>query len=374
MVNLTIKNLTKKYGGATAVKNLDLNVRDKEFTVLVGPSGCGKTTTLMAIAGLIPIDGGEIWFGDELVTSPSRDIFKLPQERGVAMVFQDYAIYPHMTVFGNMAFPLKIRKVSKSEIKTKVKKAAQLLEIDHLLDRKPKELSGGQRQRVALGRAMVRDPMIFLMDEPLANLDAKIRVHARRELKKLQQELGVTTVYVTHDQVEAMTMGDKIAIMNDGILEQVGTPSETYRNPRCTFAAGFIGSPPMNMLNGSLVEKNGNIMIDLGFFAYELVNRTKEVMKRAKKSEVTLGIRPESVAIMKKSQKNSFKAKVVHIELTGRDYHIHLKVGENTLVAIASPPHDLGVGDEVWLSFDKKEIYIFDRKSGGALLQLQGFP
>ncbi|MEA1963940.1 MAG: ABC transporter ATP-binding protein [Candidatus Aerophobetes bacterium] len=368
MAGLTVKGLTKKYGETRAVENLYLKVKDKEFVVLVGPSGCGKTTVLNSIAGLIEINEGEIWFGDELVTSPEQGISKIPQKREVAMVFQDYAIYPHMTVFGNIAFPLEIRKVNKHEIEARVKKTAQLLKIDNLLNRKPTSLSGGQRQRIALGRAIVRGPKIFLMDEPLANLDAKLRVHARVELKKLQQELGVTTIFVTHDQVEAMTMGDRIAVMNEGHLEQMGTSTELYHNPRSKFVAGFIGSPPMNMLDGSLVEKNGNIVIDLEFSIYVLPKRMKELMKRATPSEVTLGVRPENIVIMKKSQKNSFEAKVVHIEPMGRESNVYLEAGGNPFIAIRDSTQDLKAGDEVWLSFDKEKIHIFDRKSGGALL------
>jgi multiple sugar transport system ATP-binding protein len=369
MTDLIIKNLSKKYRETIAVENLNLKVKDKEFVVLVGPSGCGKTTVLNSIAGLIEIDEGEIWFGDELVTSPRDDIFKIPQKREVAMVFQDYAIYPHMSVFGNIAFPLEIRKIGKFEIEERVKKIAQLLKIDHLLERKPKELSGGQRQRIALGRAMVRGPKLFLMDEPLANLDAKLRVHARVELKKLQQELGVTTIFVTHDQVEAMTIGDKIAVMNNGHLEQMGMPIELYYNPRNKFVAEFIGSPPMNMLDGSLVEKNGNIEIDLGISSiYRLSKKIKELVKRTTPLEISLGVRPENITIIEKKQPNSLKAKIVYIELIGKEFNVHLEVGGNFLIAIRSFVEDLKVGDEVWLSFDEEKIHIFDRESSKALL------
>jgi multiple sugar transport system ATP-binding protein len=369
MTDLIIKNLSKKYRETIAVENLNLKVKDKEFVVLVGPSGCGKTTVLNSIAGLIEIDEGEIWFGDELVTSPRDDIFKIPQKREVAMVFQDYAIYPHMSVFGNIAFPLEIRKIGKFEIEERVKKIAQLLKIDHLLERKPKELSGGQRQRIALGRAMVRGPKLFLMDEPLANLDAKLRVHARVELKKLQQELGVTTIFVTHDQVEAMTIGDKIAVMNNGHLEQMGMPIELYYNPRNKFVAEFIGSPPMNMLDGSLMEKNGNIEIDLGISSiYRLSKKIKELVKRTTPLEISLGVRPENITIIEKKQPNSLKAKIVYIELIGKEFNVHLEVGGNFLIAIRSFVEDLKVGDEVWLSFDEEKIHIFDRESSKALL------
>jgi len=368
MASLTIKGLTKKYGEMAAVENLDLEVKDKEFVVLVGPSGCGKTTTLNSIAGLVEIDEGEIWFGDELVTSPERGISKIPQKRGVAMVFQDYAIYPHMTVFGNIAFPLEIRKVNKREIEARVKKAAQLLEIENLLNRKPKALSGGQRQRIALGRAMVRDPKIFLLDEPLANLDAKLRVRARVELKKLQQELGVTAIFVTHDQVEAMTIGDRIAVMNDGHLEQMGTPAELYHNPRNRFVAGFIGSPSMNMLAGKLKEKDGALVIDLNFCVYELFEKARELMEKTTLSEVILGIRPENVVITKESKGNPLEATVVYIELTGKESNVHLEAGGSPLIAIRSSTQDLRAGDKVWLSFDEEKVHVFEQKSGKALL------
>jgi ABC-type sugar transport system ATPase subunit len=263
LVKVIIKDLTKNYGEVQAVKNLDLTIDDKEFFILLGPSGCGKTTALLCIAGLLKPDRGEIWFDGELVTSPQRDVYLPPQQRQVAMVFQDYALYPHMTVFKNIAFPLEVGQRGSSEIRERVKATAELLSISQLLDRKPKQLSGGQRQRVALGRAIVREPRIFLMDEPLANLDAQLRVHMRVELKKLHQKLGTTTVYVTHDQVEAMSLGDRVAVLNDGLLQQVGAPGELYDAPNNAFVASFIGSPPMNMLNGKLVEKEGSLTVEL---------------------------------------------------------------------------------------------------------------
>lgn len=368
MASLTIKGMTKKFGETAAVENLSLKVKDKEFVVLVGPSGCGKTTTLNSIAGLVEIDEGEIWFEDELVTAPEQGISKMPQEREVAMVFQDYAIYPHMTVFGNMAFPLEIRKIDKREVEARVKKAAQLLEIEELLHRKPNALSGGQRQRIALGRAMVRNPKIFLLDEPLANLDAKLRVRARVELKKLQRELGVTAIFVTHDQIEAMTIGDRIAVMHDGRLEQMGTPEELYNNPRNSFVAGFIGSPPMNMLEGRLDEKDGQPVIDLGFSIYELPKKAREMMKKKTESEVLLGIRPENIMITKENEGNALDATVVHIELTGKESNVHLKAGESPLIAIRTSTQGLTAGGKVWLSFDEEKVHVFERKSGKALL------
>jgi len=368
MASLTIKGLTIRYGETIAVENLDLEVKDKEFVVLVGPSGCGKTTTLISIAGLIGIDEGEIWFGNELVVCPRNNIFKIPQQREIAMVFQDYAIYPHMTVLGNIAFPLEIRKINKREIEARVEKVAKLLKIEKLLDRKPNALSGGQRQRIALGRAIVRSPKIFLLDEPLANLDAELRVHARVELKKLQKELGVTSIFVTHDQVEAMTMGDRIAVMNDRHLEQVGTPAELYNNPQNRFVAGFIGSPPMNMLEGRLEKKKGDLVIDLKFCIYKLSKKVRALIKKTTSREVILGIRPENIVITKENKRNSLEAVVVYIELTGKEYNVHLKARGFTIVAIRSFTKDLKVGNKVWLSFDEEKIHIFDKKIGEALL------
>ncbi len=252
MANLSLKHIYKVYpGDVTAVKDFNLEIADKEFIVFVGPSGCGKSTTLRMIAGLEEISKGELYIGDRLVNEVE------PKERDIAMVFQSYALYPHMTVYDNMAFGLKLRKVPKDEIDKKVKDAAKILDIEHLLDRKPKALSGGQRQRVALGRAIVREPKVFLMDEPLSNLDAKLRVQMRTEISKLHQRLQTTFIYVTHDQVEAMTMGTRIVVMKDGIVQQVDSPQEIYNNPANIFVAGFIGSPQMNFIDGTIKEEGG---------------------------------------------------------------------------------------------------------------------
>ena len=262
MADINIKNLTKIYGKTIAIKDINLEIKDGELFILLGPSGCGKTTTLFSIAGLIKPDSGEIYFGEKVIFSTENKKFERPQDRNLAMVFQDYAIYPHMTVFKNIAFPLEIRKKNKQEIEKRVKSAAERLEISQLLERKPKQLSGGQRQRVALARAIVREPTAFLMDEPLSNLDAKLRVYARAELKRLHKRLETTIVYVTHDQLEAMSIGDKIAILNNGILEQVDTPDNIYNSPKNIFVAGFIGSPPMNMLEGILEQSNGQLYVN----------------------------------------------------------------------------------------------------------------
>jgi multiple sugar transport system ATP-binding protein len=368
VVRVVIKDLTKKYREVTAIKNLNLDIKEKEFFILLGPSGCGKSTALLCIAGLLRPDEGEIWLDKRLVTCSEHDVFVPPREREVAMVFQDYALYPHMTVFQNVAFPLEVRKESKNEIDKRVKATAGILGISSLLDRKPKQLSGGQRQRVALGRAIVREPKIFLMDEPLANLDAKLRVRMRVELKKLHQKLGTTTVYVTHDQVEAMSLGDMVAVLKDGVLQQVGTPRELYDSPRNTFVAGFIGSPAMDMIEGELVKENETLMIDLGVSVLELPLWMKEKMKEAKASKVILGFRPEHITLAKKHEKNSIEAKVDMLELIGRELHVHLTVGDYSFVAIITPTEDVKVGENVWIVPNEEKIHLFDKETGETLI------
>ena len=264
MSKVKVVNLVKRFDKTIAVDGVSFDVRDGEFIILLGPSGCGKTTTLRCIAGLETPDEGEIYIDDRLVNDLP------PKDRDIAMVFQSYALYPHMTVYGNLAFPLKMRKLPKDEIDKKVREVAKLLRIEELLDRKPRQLSGGQQQRVALGRALVRTPKVFLMDEPLSNLDAKLRVYMRAELKKLQRDLKITTIYVTHDQAEAMAMADRIAVMNKGKILQYSEPNHVYEKPANLFVAGFIGSPPMNFIKASIVEKDSRIILDAGFFQYEL--------------------------------------------------------------------------------------------------------
>ena len=259
MASLSLRGIYKRYpGGVVAVSDFTMNIKDKEFIILVGPSGCGKSTTLRMIAGLEEISEGELFIGDRLVNDVA------PKDRDIAMVFQNYALYPHMTVFENMAFGLKLRKVPKDEIKKLVEEAAKILDIAHLLDRKPKALSGGQRQRVALGRAIVRDPQVFLLDEPLSNLDAKLRAQMRTELSKLHKKLGTTFIYVTHDQIEAMTMGDRIVVMKDGYIQQIDSPINLYENPVNKFVAGFMGSPQMNFINAKLIMLNGKYVVEFG--------------------------------------------------------------------------------------------------------------
>ena len=370
MASITVKNLTKKYGITIAVKDLNLQIKDKEFFVFLGPSGCGKTTALLAIAGLIKVDAGEIWIGNEVVTSAEQGTHKPPQEREVAMVFQDYAIYPHMTVFDNIAFSLRIRKVRSNEIEERVKKTAELLGISQLLNRKPRQLSGGQRQRVALGRAIVRKPKVFLMDEPLANLDAKLRVQTRTELKKLQRNLGVTTIYVTHDQVEAMTMADRILVLKDGIAEQIGTPDELYNHPSNLFVAGFIGSPEMNFVDCTLVEETERLCLDAKEFKISLPAELSSELRSRIGEEVIMGIRPEdlyeSKYVKETTQQNAVKMTLDLIEPVGAYLLLHLKAGRIPLVATVRDTK-VKAGQEVIMEIDSSKIHIFSKKTTKAI-------
>lgn len=363
MARITIRNLVKRFGKTTAVDNLNLNVKDGEFVVLLGPSGCGKTTILRCIAGLETPDEQEIWIGDTLVNDLS------PKDRNVAMVFQTYALYPHMTVYDNLAFPLKMRKVPRQEIDAKVKKAAQLLDIRELLDRKPTQLSGGQQQRVALGAAMVREPKVFLMDEPLSNVDAKLRVHMRAEIKKLQKNLSVTTIYVTHDQIEAMTMADRIALINEGTLQQYGSPSDIYNHPANIFVATFVGSPPMNLIGCSPIEMNGSLGLKFGNFVYKLNKKIAGIIKRkAGGHELVLGIRPEDLRLHLNQVEGSYEGKVSIIEPLGRESVAYAKVGTDILKIFIQKTLGVKAGDKVWVSFNEYKIHIFDKKSGKILI------
>ena len=355
-----MENLTKTFGKVAAVNNLDLRVEDGEFLVLLGPSGCGKTTALRCIAGLETPDSGQIFIDDK----PMNDV--PPKERDIAMVFQSYALYPHMSVYDNLAFPLKMRKYAKGEIDRGVRKAAQLLRIGDLLQRKPKQLSGGQAQRVALGRAIVREPKVFLMDEPLSNLDAKLRLHMRAELKRLQKELGTTTIYVTHDQAEAMTMGDRIAIMNLGELQQLSSPDQAYDAPENLFVAGFLGSPPMNLIDCSL-KSNG--ILDSGQFQLSLPKTVSDIlMQKASESEVILGFRPEDVSVMNDQFPNSIETEVYIYEPLGAEIIVDLKIGEN-LLKVKTPPHTkLSIRDKKWINIDPTKIHIFDKKTGKTIV------
>ena len=364
MAKVTIKGLTKRFGKVVAADKVDLEVQDKEFVVLLGPSGCGKTTVLRCIAGLETPEEGEIYIGDRFVNGLE------PKERDIAMVFQTYALYPHMTVFQNLAFPLENANLSKLQIKEEVEKTAKLLKIDNLLERKPKQLSGGQRQRVALGRAMVRKPQVFLMDEPLSNLDAKLRVYMRAELKKLQKELGITTIYVTHDQVEAMTMGDRVAILNQGALQQFGKATDIYFHPVNVFVAGFIGTPPTNFFDCNLI-KDAPYVFDAGPFKYPVPESMREKAKNWP-SSLVLGIRPQDIRVHAKTQSTSsqflINATLEIDEPLGDRQVLDLRVGDYLVKALVLPDFQAEIGDELRVEFSSDKIYVFDKKSGRTLL------
>jgi ABC-type sugar transport system ATPase subunit len=360
MAEVLLQNLEKRYeNDAHAVKGVTLTARDGEFVVLVGPSGCGKTTTLRMVAGLEEITSGDLFIDG--VRMNDRE----PKDRDVAMVFQNYALYPHMTVFENMAFPLKMRKVPKAEIKTQVEAAAKLLGIDHHLKKKPKELSGGERQRVAVGRAIVRKPKVFLFDEPLSNLDAALRTQMRAELKRIQRNLGATMLYVTHDQVEAMTMGDKIAVMNKGELEQFGTPSEIYEHPASVFVARFLGSPAMNVQPGEIIQDQNSSYFTSGKFKIKL-------SRQYQSGKVDAGIRPESISLVADSNdRDCVTGKLILIEPIGSVTHYYIE-REDAIggTFVASVPHGripdnhAMLGDSVIFRIPSEAIHLFDKESG----------
>lgn len=364
MSNLSLKNIYKVYpGNVTAVSDFNLEIEDKEFVIFVGPSGCGKSTTLRMIAGLEEISSGELYIDNILVNDMA------PKDRDIAMVFQNYALYPHMTVYDNMAFGLKLRKVSKDEIDKKVKEAAKILDIEHLLNRKPKALSGGQRQRVALGRAIVREPKVFLMDEPLSNLDAKLRVQMRTEISKLHKKLQTTFIYVTHDQTEAMTMGTRIVVMKDGLIQQVDSPQEIYRNPANMFVAGFIGSPQMNFIHGKLEEKDGRVYFLVGEDGILLPEDKGEIAKEKGYlgKDVVLGIRPENISD-KEEDINKFKdslleADVEVTELMGAETYIYLSKGEVNLTARVNGTATSKTGDKITVAIKPHRIHLFDKET-----------
>lgn len=362
MAKVRLENVNKRFGEVEAVRDLSLEVRDEEFVVLLGPSGCGKTTALRCVAGLEVPDSGCIYIGDRLV----NDL--LPKDRDVAMVFQSYALYPHMSVYDNIAFPLRMHGTSKNDIDHKVKKAAETLRITELLSRKPKQLSGGEQQRVALGRAIVREPKAFLMDEPLSNLDAKLRLHMRTELKRLQKELKITTAYVTHDQAEAMTMADRVAVMNHGMLLQLAAPEEIYRSPSCAFVAGFLGSPPMNFVACSVLEKDSKMSLDAGTFTLDILGLGNVIRERSSSSEVMLGVRPEDITIQPNPGPGAIHSEVYEVEPLGSEIIVDLKVGETIFKAKSPPGVKPNAGDEMWLTFKEEKLHIFDKKTENALV------
>ncbi|MFW6221948.1 MAG: ABC transporter ATP-binding protein [Fibrobacterota bacterium] len=336
-----------------ALDGIDLTIEPQEFFVLLGPSGCGKSTLLNIIAGLEAPSGGEIRFGDTIFCSDDKKIMRTPRERNIAMVFQNYALYPHMTVFQNIAFPLRIAGLKKGAVAEPVRKAARCLGIENLLPSKPGHLSGGQRQRVAIARAIVREPNLFLLDEPLSNLDAQLRTSTRAELKKLQRSLGITTIYVTHDQVEAMTLGDRVAILKNGRIEQIGIPEDLYNRPANTFVARFIGSPPMNILETEVISDDNTDYVLL--FGIRLPIR-KSVLKD--KKTVAVGIRPEHIRISQGEERHSFELEVTQIEKLGRESLVHGKSAKYTLSLLTSDPPP-SMGDHVSVSFDTTKIHFF---------------
>jgi len=364
MAGITINHLYKRYGKdkQAVVKDFHLDIQDKEFLVFVGPSGCGKSTTLRMIAGLEDVSEGEIYIGDTLVNNLP------PKDRDIAMVFQNYALYPNLSVYENIAFGLRLRKLPKHEIDLAVKRAARVLEIEPYLDRKPKHLSGGQRQRVALGRAIVRNPKVFLMDEPLSNLDAKLRVQMRTEIIKLHKALGVTFVYVTHDQVEAMTMGDRIVVMKDGIIQQADTPETIYRYPNNTFVASFIGSPQMNFIEGRIIESvPGKLEFSTSRFSLELPEDCAHILEKHKQVNriVTLGIRPEDVHLEELYSDSIVTGLYKFSELMGADRFLHMDIGQDKpLVMRVQPQFHYQENEKVNIALDMTKALFFHRDTG----------
>ncbi len=364
MAGLSLKHIYKKYpGGVTAVSDFCLDIEDKEFIIFVGPSGCGKSTTLRMIAGLEEITEGELYIGDKLM----NDI--APKDRDIAMVFQNYALYPHMTVYENMAFGLKLRKTPKEEIKRRVEEAAEILGITGLLDRKPKAMSGGQKQRVALGRAIVRNPKVFLLDEPLSNLDAKLRATMRTELTKIHQRVGTTFVYVTHDQVEAMTMATRIVVMKDGLIQQVDSPQTLYDKPVNMFVAGFIGTPQMNFVNATLEKKDDGTYICFEGNALRLPDEkaANPVLADYIGKEVVAGIRPECIhdepIYLKTMKDNVIDVDVDITELMGAEIYLYIKIGEQNAIAKVSSRSQARAGDKIQVAIEAGRIHLFDKET-----------
>lgn len=359
MAEIILKNINKSYpNGAVAVKDVNLRVKDKEFVVLVGPSGCGKSTTLRMIAGLEQPTKGDIYVGNRLVNDvPSKD-------RDIAMVFQNYALYPHMNVYNNMAFSLKLRKYSREDIDQRVNDAAKILGISRLIDRRPRQLSGGERQRVAVGRAIVRKPEVFLFDEPLSNLDAKMRVQMRTEINKLHLKIQTTMLYVTHDQTEAMTLGDRIAVMKDGEILQFDTPLNVYDNPICKFVAGFIGSPSMNFMNGKIVKDNDGLYFDEGNFRIKILDEMYEKLKDYVGKDIVFGIRPENIYdklfASYATADNTLSVLCEVMETMGAQNHLHFSTGKHTFIAVVEASNKPSIGSMVEVVFDMRKVHFFD--------------
>lgn len=363
MASVVLQHVSKRYGSVEAVHDVNLDIRDQEFLVFLGPSGCGKTTTLRMVAGLEELSGGDIFIGEENVSQ------KPPKDRDIAMVFQNYALYPHMSVYENMAFGLKLRKTPKSEIDRRVKEAAEILGLGQLLSRKPKELSGGQRQRVALGRAIVREPKAFLMDEPLSNLDAKLRTQTRVELKNLHHRLGATIIYVTHDQTEAMTMGTRIVVMRDGLVQQVDTPDGIYNNPANQFVATFVGTPAMNLVKGNVVAHGDGASIQIGPQAFELPDRIRQTLSRLSTDALTLGLRPEDIYLGDGHDSDPvLNATVQVIEPMGHEHIVYLSVEGQPVVARTDNSWNGHAGDTVGMKLNLQRLHAFDPSTEASLL------
>jgi multiple sugar transport system ATP-binding protein len=363
MSEVVIRSLNKKFEEFHAVKDVNLEIRDKEFVVLVGPSGCGKTTTLRMVAGLESVTSGQILIGDTVVNELP------PMDRDIAMVFQNYALYPHMSVYDNMAFGLKMRNFDKGEIAARVKAAAEILGIEGHLQRKPRQLSGGQRQRVALGRAIVRHPQVFLFDEPLSNLDAKLRVQMRVELKKIHDRLGTTAIYVTHDQVEAMTLGDRVVVMKDGVVQQVGEPLELYNTPANRFVAGFIGSPAMNFARVTVTDERGALWVANAGIRLRVPDEPAARLRRHAGETVTLGIRPEDLRIAtgEDPAELGFDAVVEVVEKLGSETLLDMQVGGASMVAAVEPMVKARPGDKLRLAVNPERLHFFDGTTEAAI-------
>jgi len=362
MAQVRLDDVVKTYGSVPAVDHVSLTVNDGEFVALVGPSGCGKTTTLNLIAGLLELTSGDIFIGDRLVNDLD------PKDRDIAMVFQNYALYPNKTVFHNLAFPLKMRKLSRAAIDTKVREAARVLDITHLLGRRPRELSGGQQQRVALGRALVRDPLVFLMDEPLSNLDAKLRVQMRSELKRFHQDLNATVIYVTHDQLEAVTMADKMAVMRGGALQQYDAPERVFANPVNTFVAGFVGSPAMSLVNAQVLATPGGAALQgSGGWRCDLSPRNARAALAASDGSAILGARHSTIMLHAQDTPGTIPSRVYTVEPTGDITYVHVFLGESFIIVSVTPDVRLRADQPVWIEFDQERLHLFDATTEQAL-------
>ncbi len=365
MASVTFSNVTKRFGDVEAVSDLNLDIRDQEFLVFVGPSGCGKSTSLRMLAGLEEITDGEIRIGDRVVNNVA------PKDRDIAMVFQSYALYPHMTVYDNMAFGLRLRKTPKQLIDERVRRAAKELGIEQLLDRRPRQLSGGQRQRVAVGRAIVREPAVFLMDEPLSNLDAKLRVEARAFIQKLHQQLGTTFIYVTHDQVEAMTMGSRIAVLNAGVLQQLDSPSNLYRHPRNRFVAGFIGSPSMNFFDAVVKEEGGHLIVESDFFKVTIPDAVKDRYSAYAGKAVIFGMRPDDIHDPDYVPADTIVAKVQAnvdvVEQMGNEMIVYFETQGKTFLGRLDPRTSAKVGMQMDAAFNMANMHLFDSETDEAI-------